>query len=69
MKIEAEDGDYGIICVATIVDMKKEKLKIHYDGWTKKYDFWATVWSDKIHYCGWCQDKGIPLCPPKGKYT
>ena len=30
-------------CVATIeeVDREKNKIKIHFDGWTNKYDYWT----------------------------
>ena len=68
MKCEAEDSANKIICVATIIRVKCEKLHIHFDGWPKKWDFWTAVTSQKVHYVGWCADAEIPLCPPKGMF-
>ena len=66
MKIEAEDADNALICCGTITNMKQDKVKIHFDGWDKGYDYWTTVSSGKIHHCGWCEEKGMVLCPPRG---
>ena len=67
MKVEAEDTANKLICCATICQIKKDKLRIHFDGWGQTYDFWTTVSDNKIHFVGWCEEMGIPLCPPKGK--
>ena len=67
LKVEAEDQHNHIICVGTIVEKRGERLKIHFDGWPKKYDFWTKVGCKRVHCPGWCEDMEIPLCPPKGK--
>ena len=69
MKLEAEDTDNKIICCATILQLRKEKLKLRFDGWGSKYDKWVNICSATIHPVGWCQDMGVPLCPPKGNYS
>ena len=67
MKVEAEDSANKIVCCATILEIKRDRFKIHFDGWDNGYDFWTGIRGDKVHYVGWCQEMGVPLCPPKGK--
>ena len=69
MKIEAEDSQNGLVCCATIAEIRGCRLKVHFDGWPNDYDFWAKIGSSKVHFIGWCQEAQIPLCPPKGNYN
>ena len=66
MKVEAEDTANKLVCCATILELKQEKIKIRFDGWGRKYDTWFELDSSEIHPVGWCQEMEVPLCPPKG---
>ena len=67
-KLEATDEknpDYT--CVSTVAAIKSALLRVHFDGWEKKWDFWCSVDSRFIHPVGWCQRNGFALSPPQGK--
>ena len=66
MKVEVEDTKNKQICCATIIEVKGEKIKIHYDGWSSRFDVWMKIGSKKVHCPGWCEEMEIPLCPPQG---
>ena len=68
MKVEAVDVANNIICVATIINLKPNQIKIRFDGWGKTYDTWMKVESNNIHPVGWCEEMEKTLCPPKGKF-
>ncbi|XP_028659569.1 lethal(3)malignant brain tumor-like protein 4 isoform X2 [Erpetoichthys calabaricus] len=65
LKLEAVDKrNPMLIRVATIVDVDDYRLKIHFDGWSSKYDYWIDSDTPDIHPAGWCQRTGHPLEPP-----
>lgn len=70
MKLEAIDRlNPSMLCVATIDDVntKDNKLLIHFDGWTKKYDYWCENITKDIHPIGYCEKNfNRRLEPPKG---
>uniref|UniRef100_A0AAR2L9Q8 SAM domain-containing protein n=1 Tax=Pygocentrus nattereri TaxID=42514 RepID=A0AAR2L9Q8_PYGNA len=65
MKLEAVDRrNPMLIRVATIVDTEDYRVKVHFDGWHSKFDFWVdSDWPD-LHPMGWCGKTGHPLEPP-----
>ena len=68
MKLEAKDRlNAHLICVATVVDVKKNQLLIHFDGWSDQYNYWCDTNSIDIHPAGWCSKYGYTLQPPNGK--
>ncbi|CAK6447791.1 unnamed protein product [Pipistrellus nathusii] len=65
MKLEVVDKrNPRLIRVATIIAVDDQRLKIHFDGWDHKYDFWMDVDSPDIHPIGWCDVTGHPLEVP-----
>nr|XP_015208913.1 PREDICTED: lethal(3)malignant brain tumor-like protein 4 [Lepisosteus oculatus] len=65
MKLEAVDKrNPMLIRVATIIDTEDYKIKVHFDGWHHKFDFWADSDSTDIHPVGWCARTGHPLEMP-----
>ncbi|KAG7469159.1 hypothetical protein MATL_G00125940 [Megalops atlanticus] len=67
MKLEAVDKrNPMLIRVATIADTEDHRLKIHFDGWSKEYDYWVDADSPDLHPVGWCQKTGHPLQNPQG---
>uniref|UniRef100_A0A1X7UYJ4 TIR domain-containing protein n=1 Tax=Amphimedon queenslandica TaxID=400682 RepID=A0A1X7UYJ4_AMPQE len=69
MRLEAKDrANPALICVATITDINNNKLLIHFDGWSNRYDYWCDPDTVDIHPIGWCASKGIHLQPPHGRH-
>ncbi|XP_006524479.1 lethal(3)malignant brain tumor-like protein 4 isoform X1 [Mus musculus] len=67
MKLEAVDKrNPQLIRVATIADVDDYRVKIHFDGWDHKYDYWVDADSQDIHPIGWCDVTGHPLEVPYG---
>lgn len=65
MKMEAVDIRNPILIrVATIVSINDYRMKIHFDGWSKIYDFTIDLESPDIHPPGWCSKAGYALQPP-----
>ncbi|XP_048882710.1 lethal(3)malignant brain tumor-like protein 4 isoform X3 [Brienomyrus brachyistius] len=65
MKLEAVDKrNPMLIRVATVADTEDHRLKVHFDGWSKEYDYWVDVDSPDLHPMGWCQKTGHPLQNP-----
>ena len=72
MKIEAVDRRFPyFVCAATIADMreKNHEVLIHFDGWTKAYDYWCGTDAIELHPVGWCESYGWELQKPKGIIT
>uniref|UniRef100_A0A8B9HL58 L3MBTL histone methyl-lysine binding protein 1b n=1 Tax=Astyanax mexicanus TaxID=7994 RepID=A0A8B9HL58_ASTMX len=62
MKLESVDKrNPMLIRVSTISDLEDFRVKIHFDGWTEEYDYWADADSPDLHPVGWCQKTGHPL--------
>ncbi|XP_066573736.1 lethal(3)malignant brain tumor-like protein 4 [Amia ocellicauda] len=67
MKLEAVDKrNPMLIRVATISDTEEHRVKIHFDGWSKDYDYWVDADSPDLHPVGWCHKTGHPLQNPQG---
>ena len=58
------------MCVATIVDIIGDRLRLRYDGLDgdPAGDYWAHFLSSDIHPVGWSQLVGHTLSPPHGKF-
>uniref|UniRef100_A0A8C9WIK8 L3MBTL histone methyl-lysine binding protein 4 n=1 Tax=Scleropages formosus TaxID=113540 RepID=A0A8C9WIK8_SCLFO len=67
MKLEAVDRrNPMLIRVATIVDVEDYRVKVHFDGWHHKFDFWVDSDHPDLHPAGWCARTGHPLeAPPR----
>ncbi|XP_066103412.1 lethal(3)malignant brain tumor-like protein 4 isoform X1 [Saccopteryx bilineata] len=62
MKLEVVDKrNPRLIRVATIIDVDDQRIKVHFDGWDHKYDYWMDADSPDIHPIGWCDVTGHPL--------
>ena len=40
------------------------KVKIHFDEWTCKYDYWTGTETVDLHPVGWCERNGWELQKP-----
>ncbi|XP_059265215.1 lethal(3)malignant brain tumor-like protein 4 isoform X1 [Mustela nigripes] len=62
MRLEAVDRrNPRLIRVATVIDVDDQRVKVHFDGWDHKYDYWMDADSPDIHPIGWCDITGHPL--------
>ncbi|TRY96239.1 hypothetical protein DNTS_017856 [Danionella cerebrum] len=67
MKLEAVDRrNPMLIRVATIIDVQEHRVKVHFDGWHEKFDFWVDSDLPDLHPVGWCSRTDHPLEPPPG---
>uniref|UniRef100_A0AAZ3Q590 L3MBTL histone methyl-lysine binding protein 4 n=1 Tax=Oncorhynchus tshawytscha TaxID=74940 RepID=A0AAZ3Q590_ONCTS len=65
MKLEAVDRrNPMLVRVATVSDTEDYRVKIHFDGWHEKFDFWVDSDLPDLHPVGWCARTGHPLEPP-----
>uniref|UniRef100_A0A8C9PZR8 L3MBTL histone methyl-lysine binding protein 4 n=1 Tax=Spermophilus dauricus TaxID=99837 RepID=A0A8C9PZR8_SPEDA len=65
MKLEVVDKrNPRLIRVATIIEVDDQRVKVHFDGWDHKYDYWQEADSPDIHPIGWCDVTGHPLEVP-----
>ncbi|KPJ00201.1 hypothetical protein RR46_02988 [Papilio xuthus] len=64
MKLEAEDVQNEMVCVASVADMLDNRLLVSFDSWDQVYDYWADPTSPYIHPVGWAEDHGYTLTPP-----
>lgn len=70
MKVEVADRkNMYSMCVATIVDVIGDRLRLRYDGLEPDVaeDFWCHYQSSEIHPIGWSSLVGHTLQPPIGK--
>ena len=70
MKVEVADRkNMYSMCVATIVDVIGDRLRMRYDGLDDDVaeDFWCHYQSSEIHPIGWSSLVGHTLQPPIGK--
>ena len=69
MKVEVSDKhNFVSMCVATIVDIVGDRLRLRYDGLDAETmdDFLCHYLSSDIHPVGWSSLVGHTLCPPVG---
>ena len=68
MKLEAIDPKHpSYFCVVTVAEVKGARLRLHFDGWSESYDFWANANSEFIFPVNWCSKNGQTLHPPRSK--
>eukprot|EP01084_Bolivina_argentea_P289361 496862_1 len=48
-KIDHRD-EVGRVTYATVVDKKGTNIKIHYDGWSRKWDIWSDFSKELYRY-------------------
>lgn len=68
MRLEAVDKkNPHLICVAT-VDKKTgdNQILIHFDGWSRHFDYTTTINDLALHPVGFCERKSLKLEAPKG---
>lgn len=64
MKLEVVDKrNPKLIRVSTVSHRQSHNIKVHFDGWDEKYDYWVDDDSPDIHPVNWCQKTGHPLQP------
>ena len=56
----------SLIYVATIKEVRKRRLLVHFDGWSDKYDYWCSPDTANIHPPMWYQKK---VEPPHGMWV
>ncbi|XP_002122746.2 lethal(3)malignant brain tumor-like protein 4 [Ciona intestinalis] len=65
MKLEAVDPrNQSLVRIATVSEIEKHRIKVHFDDWNTIYDEWYDVDSFDIHPINWCQKTDHPLEPP-----
>ncbi|MGH0145181.1 UNVERIFIED_CONTAM: hypothetical protein FKN15_056820 [Acipenser sinensis] len=57
-----------MLCVLSVAEVLGYRIRLHFDGFSECYDFWANADSPDIHPVGWCTMTGHKLQPPKA-YT
>ncbi|XP_028402346.1 lethal(3)malignant brain tumor-like protein 1 isoform X2 [Dendronephthya gigantea] len=66
MKLEAIDPKHpSYFCVVTVAEVKGARLRMHFDGWSESYDFWANADSEFIFPVNWCSKNNQILHPPR----
>ncbi|VDP32859.1 unnamed protein product [Heligmosomoides polygyrus] len=72
-KVEAIDqrSFNGKTCPATIVEVTKTQIQIHFDGWNNGYDIKEPYFTRFVMPVGWSKKNGVEISPPKtgGKST
>lgn len=64
-KLEAIDPhNSSSFCVCTVVALRGNRIKLHFDGYRPIYDFWTYIDSWGIFPVGWCNKTGRDLQPP-----
>ncbi|XP_067947509.1 lethal(3)malignant brain tumor-like protein 4 [Watersipora subatra] len=67
MKLEGIDPYHpSQYCVLTVAEVKGQRLRLHFDGYSECHDFWTYANSDEIFPLGWCKEMGKQLQAPKG---
>ncbi|MGH0155741.1 UNVERIFIED_CONTAM: hypothetical protein FKN15_032839 [Acipenser sinensis] len=69
MRLEGIDPLHpSMLCVLSVAEVLGYRIRLHFDGFSECYDFWANADSPDIHPVGWCTMTGHKLQPPKA-YT
>ncbi len=50
------------------VDNANNKVHIHFDGWSNKFDYEADMTDTNLHPVGYCEWKQHTLAPPNGTH-
>lgn len=69
MKLEGIDPQRpSNYCVLTVAEVLGYRIRLHFDGYLDRHDFWQNADSLNIFPVGWCDKNNHKLHPPKG-YT
>ncbi|XP_033737732.1 lethal(3)malignant brain tumor-like protein 3 isoform X2 [Pecten maximus] len=67
MKLEGIDPKHqSLFCVLSVAEIRGYRLRLHFDGFSECYDFWANADSAWIFPVGFCDKHERILQPPKG---
>jgi len=55
-----------LLRIAKVVDVRNNELKIIYDGFDKKYEYWLENDSPDIHPVAWSSKTNHPIEVPPG---
>ncbi|XP_069126496.1 lethal(3)malignant brain tumor-like protein 3 isoform X2 [Argopecten irradians] len=67
MKLEGIDPKHqSLFCVLSVAEIRGYRLRLHFDGYSECYDFWANADSAWIFPVGFCDKNERILQPPKG---
>jgi len=50
--------------VATVAGVLSNRIFVHFDGWSYRYDYWTNVTSNYLHPVWWCKNNDINLVAP-----
>ncbi|XP_065176518.1 uncharacterized protein LOC135806284 isoform X2 [Sycon ciliatum] len=65
MKLEAVDNrNPHMICVATVAEVQDDTIKVHFDGWSEKFDLVVKKDDENVFPVGWCAKYGHAVQPP-----
>lgn len=67
MKMEGVDPLHpSRFCVLTVAEIIGPRLRLHFDAYKRKYDFWVNANSEFIFPAGFCKSTNRKLEPPRG---
>ncbi|OWF45744.1 lethal(3)malignant brain tumor-like protein 3 isoform X3 [Mizuhopecten yessoensis] len=70
MKLEGIDPKHqSLFCILSVAEIRGYRLRLHFDGYSECYDFWANADSPWIYPVGFCDKHERVLQPPKGFTT
>ncbi|XP_037076804.1 lethal(3)malignant brain tumor-like protein 1 [Pollicipes pollicipes] len=58
-----------LICACTVAEVVGSRLRVHFDGYSVRFDFWTDASSRLVFPCGWTERHWAPACsvrPPRG---
>ncbi|XP_046565782.1 uncharacterized protein LOC124274465 [Haliotis rubra] len=66
MKLEGIDPRHqSLYCVLSVAELQGHRIRLHFDGYSECYDFWAMADCPFLFPTGWCEKNGKTLQPPK----
>ncbi|XP_022170347.1 uncharacterized protein LOC111033751 [Myzus persicae] len=65
-RLEGIDPEHeALFCVMTVVEVVGYRIKLHFDGYQDKYDFWVNANCPDLFFPRWCEQNSRTLQPPK----
>ncbi|XP_039257464.2 lethal(3)malignant brain tumor-like protein 4 [Styela clava] len=55
----------SLICAVSVVEVKGNRMRLHFEGYSTLHDFWVNSDDKYIFPCGFCKKTGRALHPPK----
>ncbi|CAH1401496.1 unnamed protein product [Nezara viridula] len=66
-RLEAIDPEHqSNVCLVSVAEVKGYRLKLHFDGYPKDYDFWVNADNPNLFPSEFCNKHKIPLRLPPG---